>query len=276
MRWLVALAMALLLTLIGCGRVRRGEVTTVAPPLLKPRQIAEAKAQPEAPPATAEPQQPPPTEATQPTPPPETQPPAGQKPTAEAAPAAKETAPQQPSAAPTPEAVPLSFADEARSVRASADTLQSQFDRLPIEEIRARLLLLNQAVSELEVRAPALVLWRTALRLELLSKAPYPDVAAGRGWLARARSLLAEQKVGLTTLEKGESALKAGDWKGAVTALRETANKLNATEQADSLSQARISLLNALEALERQKGSVAKAEVGEAVKALDRFIATLP
>ncbi len=281
MRWSVALLMVLSATLISCGRVQKGEVATVAPPPLKPRQVVKAKAQPEALPATAEPQQLPPTEATQPTPPPEAQPPAEKQPAPEAPPLAKGTVPQQPtvqqpSAAPLPEAVPIGFADEARSVRASADTLQSQFDRLPIGEIRARLLLLNQAVSELEVRAPALVLWRTALRLELLSKAPYPDVAAGRSWLARARSLLAEQKVGMTTLEKAESALKAGDWKGAATALRETANKLNATEQADALSQARISLLNALEALERQKGSVAKAEVGEAVKALDRFIATLP
>jgi hypothetical protein len=180
---------------------------------------------------------------------------------------------------PTPtaaEVAAVNFADEARSVRASADALHSQFDRLPVGEIRSRLLLINQAVSELEVRSPALVLWRTALRLEVMGKAPYPDVASARAWIARARAILTEQKIGLTALANAEAALKTGDWKGAATALRDAANRLKAPEQAEALTQARICLLNALEALERQKSSVAKAEVGEAVKALDRLIASLP
>ncbi len=287
MRWWVVLIGAVLLGLMGCGRVQRGEETTVAPPApsraivavekeLPPTEVpAEPKPVESAEPKPVESREPvPQTKVVEPSPPlTKAEPSMAASPETERPVKAKEEAP-----APTPvaEAIPMSFGDEARSVRATADTLQSQFDRLPVGEVRARLLLLNQAVSELEVRSPALVLWRTALRLEVLSKAPYPDIAAARGWLNRARSLLAEQKVGLTTLEKAETALKANDWKGAVVALRDAANRLNAAEQAEALTQTRLALLNAIEALERQKPAVAKAEVGEAVKALDRLIATLP
>lgn len=286
MRWLICVGTISLLFIAGCERVKRGEVEVAVQP-------------PKAPIAKVKPKVPREKKPTQPEAPTKEQPPAPETAVAEAPPtqtAAPETAatPQpttvqppatqpapkpevaQPAAPAISETVAMSFADEARSVRASADTLHSQFDRLPVGEIRSRLLLLNQAVSELEVRSPALVLWRTALRLDITSKAPYPDVAVARAWIARARALLTEQKVGLTALANSEVALKNGDWKGATSALRDAATRLKATEQAEALTQARMCLLNALEALERQKNSVAKAEVGEAVKALDRLISVLP
>ena len=288
-RGLICLWVLPLLFVVGCERVKRGEVAVqpaevvkVPKPRVKPKKAeqpqAEVAQQPTVPetvtPETAAPETVAPApaapEATQPI---TAQPTPTQPTTPQPAPKPEVTQPPAPTAA---EVAAVNFADEARSVRASADTLHSQFDRLPVGEIRSRLLLLNQAVSELEVRSPALVLWRTALRLEVTSKAPYPDVASARAWIARARAILTEQKVGLTALANAETALKTGDWKGAAAALRDAANRLKASEQAEALTQARVCLLNAMEALERQKSSVAKAEVGEAVKALDRLIASLP
>lgn len=280
MRWLICLGTVCFLFIAGCERVQRGEVKVVdlqpaRPPIkkVKPETVKPShpetptQGQPAAPETTA-----PETSATQPT-----APATAPQPTT-VQPSTTQPAPEvtQPATVAIPELAPISFADEARSVRASADTLQNQFDRLPVGEIRSRLLLLNQAVSELEVRSPALVLWRTALRLDITGKAPYPDVSVARAWIARARTILAEQKVGLTALANSEEALKKGDWKGAVSALRDAATKLKAIEQAEALTQARVSLLNALDALEKQKSSVAKAEVSEAVKALDRLISALP
>lgn len=288
MRWLILLSALAILTLAGCERIQRGEVKVAvhspAPPkalVKKVKPIEEKPAQPE----TLAPEQPSPETAQQTTPqqpmpeptaaqPQQLQPTPSQTTTAAPTATVKSEIAQQPQPTIT-ETIALNFADEARSARASADALHSQFDKLPVSEIRSRLLLLNQAISELEVRSPALVLWRTALRLEVMSKSPYPDVSAARTWLAKAREILAEQKIGLTALSNAESSLKTGDWKSAANALREAANRLKVSEQAEALTQARICLLNALEALERQKNSVAKAEVGEAVKALDRFIATL-
>lgn len=277
MRWLICLGTVCLLFVAGCERVQRGEVKVidlkpelptkkVKPQIVKPSQPETPTQERPAAPETAVPE----ISATQPAPVPTPQ-------TATVQPITAQPAPEttQPATVVTPELSPISFADEARSIRASADALHSQFDRLPIGEIKSRLLLLNQAVSELEVRSPALVLWRTALRLDLTSKAPYPDVAIAKAWIARARTILTEQKVGLTALASSEEALKKGDWKGAISALRDAATRLKATEQAEALTQARVCLLNALEALERQKSSVSKAEVGEAVKALDRLISVL-
>ncbi|WP_456338879.1 hypothetical protein [Fervidibacter sacchari] len=292
-RGLICLWVLPLLFVVGCERVKRGEVAVqpaevvkVPKPRVKPKKAeqpqAEVAQQPTVPEAAAPETAAPETAAPQPTAPEATQlattqptptQPTPQPTTPQPAPKPEVTQPPAPTAA---EVAAVNFADEARSVRASADTLHSQFDRLPVGEIRSRLLLLNQAVSELEVRSPALVLWRTALRLEVTSKAPYPDVASARAWIARARAILTEQKVGLTALANAEAALKTGDWKGAAAALRDAANRLKASEQAEALTQARVCLLNAMEALERQKSSVAKAEVGEAVKALDRLIASLP
>lgn len=292
-RGLICLWVLPLLFVVGCERIKRGEVAVQpaevvkAPkPRVKPKKAeqpqAEVAQQPTVPEAAAPETAAPETAAPQPTAPKATQlattQPTPTQPTPQ--PTTPQPAPKpevtQPPALTAAEVAAVNFADEARSVRASADTLHSQFDRLPVGEIRSRLLLLNQAVSELEVRSPALVLWRTALRLEVTSKAPYPDVASARAWIARARVILTEQKVGLTALANAEAALKTGDWKSAATALRDAANRLKAPEQAEALTQARVCLLNALEALERQKSSVAKAEVGEAVKALDRLIASLP
>lgn len=279
MRWLICLGTVCILFVAGCERVQRGEVKVVdlqsglppkkvKPQIVKPTQPeTPAREQPAAPETTA-----PETSAVQPTTPTTAPQPATVQPST-TQPAPEVT---QPTTVTTPEPAPISFADEARSIRASADALHNQFDRLPVGEIRSRLLLLNQAVSELEVRSPALVLWRTALRLDITSKAPYPDVTIARAWIARARTILTEQKVGLTALANSEEALKKGDWKGAVSALRDAATKLKAIEQAEALTQARVSLLNALDALEKQKSSVAKAEVSEAVKALDRLISVLP
>lgn len=278
MRWLICLGTVCLLFVAGCERVQRGEVKVidlkpglptekVKPKIVKPSQPETPTQEQPAAPETAVPE----ISAAQPTAPAT----APQLTTVQ--PSTTQPAPEvtQPTTVVTPEIAPISFADEARSIRASADALHSQFDRLPIGEIKSRLLLLNQAVSELEVRSPALVLWRTALRLEITGKAPYPDVAIARAWIARARTILTEQKVGLTALASSEEALKKGDWKGAVSTLRDAATRLKATEQAEALTQARVCLLNALEALERQKSSVSKAEVGEAVKALDRLISVL-
>jgi len=293
MRGLICLWVLSLLFVVGCERIKRGEVAVQpvevvkAPkPRTKPREMKppqpEVAQRPTVPetvtPETAAPE----TVAPAPAAPEATQPATAQptptQPTAQ--PTAPQPAPKpevaQPPAPTATEVAAVNFADEARSVRATADTLHSQFDRLPVGEIRSRLLLLNQAVSELEVRSPALVLWRTALRLEVTIKAPYPDVASARAWIARARAILTEQKVGLTALANAEAALKTGDWKNATMALRDAANRLKASEQAEALTQARVCLLNALEALDRQKSSVAKAEIGEAVKALDRLIASLP
>lgn len=290
MRWLIFCTLAIL-ALAGCERIQRGEVKVAVhspeptkAPARKAKPTEEKPAQPVAPlpeqttmPETTQPETPqqkakPETEEQQPAP---TQFAPTQIAGAVTKPAAKlETA--QPSIPTTAEAVAINFADEARSIRSSADALHSQFDKLPVGEIRSRLLLLNQSISELEVRSPALVLWRTALRLDVMSKSPYPDVAAAKAWLSKALAVLAEQKVGLTAISNSESALRTGDWKSAVNALRDAANRLKVTEQAEALTQARISLLNALEALERQKNSVAKAEVGETVKALDRLISVLP
>lgn len=279
MRRLICLGAVCLLFVAGCERVQRGEVKVVdlqpglptkkvKPQIVKPTQPETPAQEQPAAPETAAPE----ISAAQPTAPATAPQPATVQPST-TQPAPEVT---QPSTVVTSEPAPISFADEARSIRASADALHNQFDRLPVGEIKSRLLLLNQAVSELEVRSPALVLWRTALRLDITGKAPYPDVAVARAWIARARTILTEQKVGLTALENSEEALKKGDWKGAVSALRDAATKLKATEQAEALTQARVCLLNALEALERQKSSVSKAEVGEAVKALDRLISVLP
>ncbi len=290
MRWLICLGTICLLLVTGCERVQRGEVKVidlqpsgpptkkVKPQIVKPQIVKPAQPetpkqeQPAAPETSAPETSAPETSVAQPTAPATAPQPATVQPST------TQPAPEvpQPATVVTPEPAPISFADEARSIRASADALHNQFDRLPVGEIKSRLLLLNQAVSELEVRSPALVLWRTALRLDITSKAPYPDVTIARAWIARARTILTEQKVGLTALANSEEALKKGDWKSAVSALRDAATKLKATEQAEALTQARVCLLNALEALERQKGSVSKAEVGEAVKALDRLISALP
>ncbi|MFN3421249.1 MAG: hypothetical protein ACK40X_05960 [Armatimonadota bacterium] len=282
MRWPICLGLICLLFVAGCERVRRGEVEAVdlqptgpptkkvKPQIVKPSQPeAPTQEQPAAPETTASE-----TPATQPAKPATAPQPATVQPSTTQPAPTPEVA--QPTTVATAEPTPMSFADEARSVRASADTLHNQFDRLPVGEIKSRLLLLNQAVSELEVRSPALVLWRTALRLDITSKAPFPDVAIARAWIVRARTILSEQKVGLTALASSEEALKKGDWKGAVSALRDAATKLKAIEQAEALTQARVSLLNALDALEKQKNSVAKAEVSEAVKALDKLISVLP
>jgi len=282
--WMVCVSAMVTVALAGCGRVQRGEVQVSQVPMApvkrakppKETKTAETKEPPKSETATKTPEQPAPAKEAPPSPrtplapegvaTPTQTPPLGATPTL-----------AKPEPVPTPsEGVPLTFADEARGVRASADTLYGQFDKLPVSEIRTRLLLLNQALSELEVRSPALVLWRTALRLEVLSKAPYPDVAVARAWLSRARTFLAEQKVGLTALEKAEAALRTSDLKSAITALRDAAVRLNAPEQADALTQARLSVLNALEAVERQKPGVAKAEVGETVKTLDRLLILVP
>lgn len=279
MRWLIFVGVIALSFLAGCDRIKRGEVEVAVQPAPKeePKKPVPRKpkpVQPETPPKeqpagpeAAIPQTAVPETVAQPTKP---------QPTATSPAEASKPETGQPATPVTAETVGINFADEARSARASADALHSQFDRLPVGEIKSRLVLLNQAISELEVRSPALVLWRTALRLEVVSKAPYPDVTIARAWLSRARTILAEQKVGLTSLSNSESALKAGDWKTAVSVLREAAARLKAAEQAEALTQARSCVLNALEAMERQKSSVAKAEVGEAVKALDRLIAALP
>ncbi|MGQ9463008.1 MAG: hypothetical protein ACUVTP_08460 [Candidatus Fervidibacter sp.] len=278
MRWLIFVGMIALSFLTGCERIKRGEVEVAVQPaqkeapakpvLRKPKPVQTETPPQEQPigPEAAIPQIAVPETVAQPTTP---------QPTATSPAEVSKPETGQPPMTATAETVGINFADEARSARSSADALHSQFDRLPVGEIKSRLLLLNQAISELEVRSPALVLWRTALRLEVVSKAPYPDVTIARAWLSRARTILAEQKVGLTSLSNSESALKAGDWKTAVNVLREAAAHLKAAEQAEALTQVRSCVLNALEAMERQKSSVAKAEVGEAVKALDKLISVL-
>ena len=206
-RGLICFWVLSLLFVGGCERIKRGEVAVQpaevvkAPkPRTKPKEAKppqpEVAQQPTAPETAAPETVAPETVAPAPAAPEATQPitaqPTPTQPTTpQPAPKPEVTQPPAPTAA---EVAAVNFADEARSVRASADTLHSQFDRLPVGEIRSRLLLLNQAVSELEVRSPALVLWRTALRLEVTSKAPYPDVASARAWIARARAILTEQR----------------------------------------------------------------------------------
>lgn len=290
MCWSICFIAFVLLSLLGCERIQRGEFKNATQ---KPRveKLAEKAMPPEEKPterkmleieqkAQPEPEQPKTTE---------------QKPVIEAIPQ-QPTQPQvgltQPIPTPTEpvtkpevtrlqqpivtETVAMSFPDEARSVRASIDALHSQFDKLTVGEIRSRLLLLNQAISELEVRSPALVLWRTSLKLEMMSKSAYSDVSAAKNWLARARNILSEQKVGLTAISNSEAALRNGDWKSAISSLKDVAIKMKFAEQAEALTQARVCLLNAIEALEVQKSSVAKAEIGEAVKAVDKLLSVIP
>jgi len=168
----------------------------------------------------------------------------------------------------------LPLADEVRSVRAILESLRTQFDRLPPEEVRMRLLLAEQGLSEIEVRSPALVLWRTALRLEALQKAPTPDLALAKAWLLRARQWLSEE--GLTAITEAEKALAANRWADGIGALRSAAQRWRAEEQLAAIAQTRTSLLNALDALERQKPAVAKAEIGESLKGIDRLLTALP
>lgn len=275
MRWLIFLGTISLLFVSGCERIKLGEPKVVSPQPTPPhKRIKPQKAElvsPETPPPT--PSAAPETTATQMLQPITAQPTPIQPSAPQPAPELKVAQPMTPAAR---ETTAFSFADEAYSVRASADALFSQFDRLSVSEIKSRLLLLNQAVSELEVRSPALVLWRTALRLEVMSKSAYPDISSAMAWIARARKFLSDQKAGLTALVKAETSLKAGNWENAVTSLKDAAARLKALEQAELLTQVRVCLLDALEALEGQKNSVAKAEVGEAVKALDRLITALP
>jgi len=137
-----------------------------------------------------------------------------------------------------------------------------------------RLLLAEQGLSEIEVRSPALVLWRTALRLEALQKAPTPDLTLAKAWLLRARQWLSGE--GLTAVAEAEKALASNRWSEGVGALRSAAQRLRAEEQLAAIAQTRTSLLSALEALERQKFAVAKAEVGESLKGIDRLLTALP
>ncbi len=109
------------------------------------------------------------------------------------------------------------------------------------------------------------------MRLEALSQATMPDVAAAKLWLERAKELLTPQGLGLTAIGKAEKAMASNRWADAIAALREAADRLKASDQAEALAQTRTGLLNALDALDRQKIPVAKAELGEAFKALDKL-----
>jgi len=175
---------------------------------------------------------------------------------------------------PTLSVEPLPFSDEVRSVRAILESLRTQFDHLSPDEVRMRLLLAEQGLSEIEVRSPALVLWRTALRLEALQKAPTPDLTLAKAWLLRARQWLSGE--GLTAIAEAEKALASNRWSEGVGALRSAAQRLRAEEQLAAIAQTRTSLLSALEALEHQKLAVAKAEVGESLKGIDRLLTALP
>lgn len=276
LKWIAVVALAG--DLAGCGRLQTDQTTErpsrprrqlVAAQATPPRPAATVPGAPSAPSAPA-PAQSPATPVTASTASPSV-PPSPQVPAATSAPAVEGK-----SAAPTPPSKPFSLADEARSLRAGLESLRSQFDQLAPEEIRTRLLLAAQSLSEIETRSPALVLWRTALRLEALHKGATPDVAVAKAWLMRARQWVAEEGTGLTALQSAEKALTANRWTDAVAALREAAERLNATDQLNALAQTRASLLSALEAMERHKPAVARAEVSESLKGIDRFLAAIP
>lgn len=296
MRWGMKFVVMLMLgTLWGCGRIQTEEVSVVAERPTAPRLKVEKPKEVEKPPPMAVPSLPSKEAApTAPAPQPieegaETPVPSAPKAPPSTPSAVVQPAPQPSTAAvspttvtPAPTPTPLGAApsltitDETRNVRAGIEVLWTQFDRLKPNEARARLLLFNQALSELEVQSPALVLWRTALRLEALSQAAMPNVATAKLWLARAKELLTPQGLGLTALSDAEKALVANNWKEAIAALQGGAQRLNAVEQANALAQARVCLLNALDAIERQKFPVAKAELGEALKVLDKLLGVLP
>lgn len=295
MRKLVMLVMLpglmTLALLCGCERVKAGRAVTKAPPPLPERikEVPEVK-----PPTITEPTAPTTEELLPETPtvkaPPTTAPPPTTpeplvttvEPTPPTKPTLAPTKPTPPPTKPAPPSVPLAVAatlrlsDEAQSLRASVETLRVQFEQLTTDEARTRLTMLNQTLSELEVRLPALVLWRTALRLETLSKATLPDVGTAKQWLMRAKELLSGHDAGLKAIVEAEKALTANKWTNAVAKLRENADRLNASAQAEALMHARTSFLNALDALARNKRSVAKAELGEALKALDKLLSEMP
>jgi hypothetical protein len=280
--------------LVGCGRVQTGEKvgqatlvserprpkatkpTSEAPkpaPLVAPATgMTTAAPSPTAPTPSATP-----SPATSPTPSPtgeKVSPPAPEKLTPPVSPSPTPAAAPTPKSQPTPTVEVLPLADEVRSVRAILESLRTQFDRLPPDEVRMRLLLAEQGLSEIEVRSPALVLWRTALRLEALQKAPTPDLALAKAWLLRARQWLSGE--GLTTITEAEKALAANRWADGIGALRSAAQRWRADEQLAAIAQTRASLLNALDALERQKPAVARAEIGESLKGIDRLLTALP
>lgn len=288
MRWVTAIAVALfLVSLVGCGRLRTGQQaeisTTVSSQSEKsstPTAPTKSEVRPQA--ATASPTLSPAagprlTLKTPPSPPP-SPPTASEGATQTTQKTAELSSPPSPATAIVEQkvAAPLwTLTDDARSLRAALDSLRSQFDRLSPEEVRTRLLLLQQGLSELETRSPALVLWRTALRLETLRKAATPDVTLAQAWLQRVRPWLAETGVGLTAWETAMKSLRVSRWTEAVNALRDAADRLRASEQLEALTQARASLLNASEALERHKPAVAKAEVEEGLRAIDQLLPLL-
>jgi len=278
MRWMagfVCLGMALI-GLVGCGRVQRGEgsgqvsLASERPRIPKPK-VEGSKPSPAVPTAAAT------TATVSPTPSS-----VGEKPSAPSPAPAKSPLQASPPSSPPPplkgqptlSVEPLPFSDEVRSVRAILESLRTQFDHLSPDEVRMRLLLAEQGLSEIEVRSPALVLWRTALRLEALQKAPTPDLTLAKAWLLRARQWLSGE--GLTAVAEAEKALASNRWSEGVGALRSAAQRLRAEEQLAAIAQTRTSLLSALEALEHQKLAVAKAEVGESLKGIDRLLAALP
>ncbi|MFA0730608.1 MAG: hypothetical protein LKKZDAJK_000804 [Candidatus Fervidibacter sp.] len=274
MRWMagfVCFGMALI-GLLGCGRVQRGEgggqvsLASERPRIPKPK-VEGSKPSPAVPTAAAT------TATVSPTPSS-----VGEKTSAPSKPPLQASSPPSPAAPlkgqPTLSVEPLPFSDEVRSVRAILESLRTQFDHLSPDEVRMRLLLAEQGLSEIEVRSPALVLWRTALRLEALQKAPTPDLTLAKAWLLRARQWLSGE--GLTAIAEAEKALASNRWSEGVGALRSAAQRLRAEEQLAAIAQTRTSLLSALEALEHQKLAVAKAEVGESLKGIDRLLTALP
>ncbi len=279
MRWVMAIVVTgFLVSLMGCGRLRTGRQAEISVTASPQREKFPTPAAPteSGVGSQAETAGPTPGTTAQPSLTPKTLSPPSPERTAQTT--LKMAEPPSPATAIGEQrvAAPLwTLADDARSLRAALDSLRSQFDRLSPEEVRTRLLLLQQGLSELETRSPALVLWRMALRLETLSKGATPDITLAQAWLQRVRPWLEETGVGLTAWETAMKSLRANRWTEAVNALRDAANQLRASEQLEALTQARVSLLNALEALERHKPAVAKAEVEEGLRAIDRLLPLL-
>ncbi|MCS7223139.1 MAG: hypothetical protein NZ959_01070 [Armatimonadetes bacterium] len=276
---------------------RLAEAPVPSPPPTPPGQPSPSPqpTQPDQPTPLAEQQPPtPPTSPTQPAPPAApSQPAETPQPVSEAKepatqapqqPLLQEAAekPQRPTPAPSPlpavatEPLRMTWdpAVELRNLRATIDVLCSDLKKpaANVKEVQERLLFALEWLSEVETRWPSLALWRTWQRLRSLSQSPVPDTRSAAFWLEQLMAMAPQDRIIRDLATKTKNLINRNQWTQGLTVLDQEVQARQVSEILSYLIKVRGSLWAAWQAIGEAKTGVARAELEEAMRAIDRLL----
>ncbi len=190
----------------------------------------------------------------------------------------KKAAPSPAPAALVAERFPLVWnpGDELRNLRASLDALRSdlKLEKEPVDlkAVQDRLWLLIEWFSEVQTRWSALGIWRTAERLRSLSRSSVPDIRLANFYLDELLNICPKDKALEELVKKAKGLINKNQWSDAVAVLDKEAQAMQVSEIGLELKNIGSSLFATLRALSDKKFGVARAEIEEAMEAIDRLL----